>query len=162
MPADGTQKLFYYNHAAKKEGFAGVSAMPLKVIESKKEYDWDNNKPVEFRPYIKDIGGRKRMFVLGTVAAKRDDSKKFDGSATPDYALIDVQYRDVIWIDAKHPSTWDETIYKQMAEVWSTSEGLTLDIEETLDMSKDSIPTQAESIKDAFETIKAIKKDSIN
>ena len=162
VPADGTQKLFYYNHAAKKEGFAGVSAMPLKVIESKKEYDWDNNKPVEFRPYIKDIGGRKRMFVLGTVAAKRDDSKKFDGSATPDLALIDVQYRDVIWIDAKHPSTWDETIYKQMAEVWSTSEGITLDIEETLDMSKDSIPTQTESIKDAFETIEEKKKDSIN
>ncbi|NNJ82121.1 MAG: hypothetical protein HKP11_08005, partial [Flavobacteriaceae bacterium] len=32
IPADGTDKLLYYNHAAKKEGLAGVSAMPLKVI----------------------------------------------------------------------------------------------------------------------------------
>ena len=161
VPADGTQKLFYYNHAAKKEGLAGVSAMPLKVIESKKEYDWDNNKPVEFRPYIKEIGGRKRMFVLGTVAAKRDDSKKFDGSATPDLALIDVQYRDVIWIDAKHPSSWDATIYKQMAEIWAATEGLTLDIEETIELKQDTIPTQTDAIKEAFEKIEDIKKDSI-
>ena len=55
IPADGTDKLYYYDHAAKKQGYAGVSAMPLKVIESRKEFDWTVNKPVEFRPYIKDI-----------------------------------------------------------------------------------------------------------
>lgn len=66
VPADGTDKLFYYNHAAQKEGYAGVSAMPLKVIESRKEYDRSVNKPVEFRPYIKNIAGRKRLFFLGT------------------------------------------------------------------------------------------------
>ena len=106
IPADGTDKLYYYNHAAKKEGLAGVSAMPLKVIESRKEYDWNVNKPVEFRPFVKEIAGKKRLFVLSTIAAKRDDSNKFDGAATPDLALIDVEYRDVIWIDAKHPSQW--------------------------------------------------------
>jgi len=40
IPADGSEKLYYYNHAAKKQGYAGVSAMPLKVQESRKEYDW--------------------------------------------------------------------------------------------------------------------------
>ena len=88
IPSDGTDKLYYYDHASKKQGYAGVSAMPLKVKESKKEYDWSVNKPVEFRPYIKDIAGRKRLFFLGTISAVSDDTKKFDGSATPDLALI--------------------------------------------------------------------------
>jgi hypothetical protein len=124
IPADGREKLYYYNHAARKEGMAGVSAMPLKVIESRKEYDWSVNKPVEFRPFIKKIAGRKRMFVLGTVAAVREDSKKFDGAATPDLALVDAEYRDVIWIDAKHPSQWTSTILKQLGETWKASENL--------------------------------------
>ncbi len=128
IPADGTQKLYYYDHAAKKEGYAGVSAMPLKVIESRKEYDWSVNKPVEFRPFIKKIAGKKRMFVIGTVAAVRDDSKQFDGAATPDLALVDAEYRDVIWIDAKHPSKWTSTILNQLGETWKASENLTDDI----------------------------------
>ncbi len=124
IPADGTDKLFYYDHAAKKQGYAGVSAMPLKMIESRKEFDWSVNKPVEFRPYIKDIAGRKRMFFLGTVSAVKDDSAKFDGSATPDLALIDSEYRDVVWIDVKHPSEWDKTVYDQLNEAWRASEGI--------------------------------------
>lgn len=124
IPADGTDAFYYYNHAKKKEGYAGVSAMPLKVIESRKEFDWSVNKPVEFRPYIKDIAGRKRLFFLGTVSSVRAGSTNFDGSATPDLALIDSEYRDVVWIDVKHPSTWDKEIYKQLNEVWRASEGI--------------------------------------
>lgn len=124
IPADGTNKLYYYDHASKKQGYAGVSAMPLKVIESRKEFDWSVNKPVEFRPYIKKIAGKKRMFFLGTVSAVRNDSDKFDGSATPDLALIDSEYRDVVWIDAKHPSAWDKTLYDQLNEAWRASEGI--------------------------------------
>lgn len=125
IPADGTENLYYYDHSAKKEGLAGISAMPLKVVESRKEYDWSVNKAVEFRPFIKFIAGRKRLFVLGTIAAVRDSSKQFDGAATPDLALIDTEYRDVIWIDAKHPSNWTTTILKQLGETWKASERLT-------------------------------------
>ena len=123
VPADGTNKLYFYDHSSKKEGYAGVSAMPLKVKESKKEYDWDANTPVEFRPYIKEIAGRKRLFFLGTVSAISDsNSTQFDGSATPDLALIDSEYRDVVWIDAKHPSVWDKLVYDQLNEAWRSSE----------------------------------------
>ncbi len=122
IPSDGNKHMMYYDHAKKKEGFAGVSAMPLKVMESKKEFDWSVNKPVEFRPYIKDIAGKRRMFVLSTIAAKREDSKKFDGSATPDVALIDMDYRDVIWVDVKTPEKWNATIIKQLGIVWKEAE----------------------------------------
>ena len=122
IPSDGTDKLYFYDHGAKKQGYAGVSAMPLKVIESRKEFDWSVNKPVEFRPYIKNIAGRKRMFFIGTISAIREGSGKFDGAATPDLALIDSEYRDVVWIDAKHPSKWDSFVYEQLGEAWKESE----------------------------------------
>ncbi len=122
IPADGSDKLYFYDHASKKEGYAGVSAMPLKVIESRKEFDWSVNKPVEFRPYIKNIAGRKRLFFLGTISAIRKESSNFDGSATPDLALVDSEYRDVVWIDAKHPSKWDVNVFEQLGEAWKASE----------------------------------------
>jgi len=125
IPSDGTDTLYYYDHASRKQGYAGVTAMPLKVEESRKEYDWDANTPVEFRPYIKNIAGKKRMFFLGTVSSiSKSDSKQFDGSATPDLVLIDSEYRDVVWIDVKHPSQWDYTVYNQLNEAWRSSEGI--------------------------------------
>ncbi|PQJ82357.1 hypothetical protein [Polaribacter glomeratus] len=126
IPADGSNALYFYDHASKKQGYAGVSAMPLKVIESRKEYDWSVNKPVEFRPYIKNIAGRKRMFFLSTISSIRQENAQFDGSATPDLALIDSEYRDVIWIDAKKPSTWDEAVYNQLNEAWRASEHINI------------------------------------
>jgi len=122
IPSDGSTHMMYYNHVKNKDGFAGVSAMPLKVMESKKNFDWNLNKPVEFRPYIKDIAGKRRMFVLSTIAAKRKESESFDGSATPDLALVDMEYRDVIWVDVKRPKQWEATIFKQLSSVWKDSE----------------------------------------
>lgn len=147
IPADGTDRLYYYDHAKKKQGYAGVSAMPLKVIESRKEYDWSVNKPVEFRPYIKEIAGRKRMFFLGTISAIRENTAgQFDGSATPDLALIDSEYRDVVWIDVKHPSQWDKTVYDQLNEAWRASEKIDYYyVEELKDV--DVVQTTIDSLK---------------
>ncbi|MFD2541667.1 hypothetical protein ACFSSB_04985 [Lacinutrix gracilariae] len=173
VPADGTDALYYYDHAAKKQGYAGVSAMPLKVIESRKEYDWSVNKPVEFRPYIKDVAGRKRMFFLGTVSAVRDESSQFDGSATPDLALIDSEYRDVVWIDAKHPSQWEKTVYDQLNEAWRASEGIgyyfvdetkTVETAQKILDSIKAIPVvdkealQIEKLQRQIDSIKALKE----
>lgn len=144
VPSDGTDKLYYYDHAAKKQGYAGVSAMPLKVIESRKEFDWSVNKPVEFRPYIKEIAGRKRLFFLGTISAiKENAAGQFDGSATPDLALIDSEYRDVIWIDVKHPSTWDKTVYDQLGEAWRSSEGIGYFYQDTISDADLILPTDS-------------------
>ena len=170
VPADGTDKLYYYDHATKKQGYAGVSAMPLKVKESRKEYDWTANTPVEFRPYIKDIAGRKRMFFLGTVSAISDkDSGQFDGSATPDLVLIDSEYRDVVWIDVKHPSTWDKMVYDQLNEAWRSSEGIdeyfveetkTIDITQQSMDSLKTIPIAVEKTEESVEDLQR-KVDSL-
>jgi hypothetical protein len=152
IPADGSQAVYYYNHSSRKEGLAGVSAMPAKVMESKKEYDWTVNKPVEFRPFIRDIAGKRRLFMLSTIAAKRANSDQFDGGSTPDLALVDVSYKDVVWIDAKHPSQWNTQILQQLGETWQASENLS---ESDLYPNKEKITT--EIIKDTL----TIKKDSI-
>ena len=154
IPADGTDKLYYYDHASKKQGYAGVSAMPLKVIESRKEYDWSVNKPVEFRPYIKEIAGRKRMFFLSTISAIKKENSQFDGSATPDLALIDSEYRDVVWIDAKKPSTWNEEVYKQLNEAWRTSENQNIYFEK-----EHSILEKNQQILDSTKLISKRQKD---
>ena len=124
VPSDGTDKLYYFDHATRKQGYAGITAMPSKVIESRKEFDWSVNRPVEFRPYIKNIAGRKRMFFLGTISAVREKGGNYDGAATPDLAIVDSEYRDVIWINEKKPSTWNKTIYEQLQEAWRSSEGI--------------------------------------
>jgi hypothetical protein len=154
IPADGTDKIYFYDHASKKQGYAGVSAMPLKVIESRKEFDWEVNKPVEFRPYIKDIAGRRRMFFLGTVSAVKEGSNKFDGSATPDLALIDSEYRDVVWIDVKHPSQWDKLLYDQLFDAWRSSEDIEdYFIEETKEFN---------IVNDTLDSLKVIPKVDLN
>ncbi|MDB4293314.1 hypothetical protein N9954_07900, partial [Maribacter sp.] len=81
-------------------------------------------------------------FVLGTVAAVRDSSKQFDGAATPDLALVDAEYRDVIWIDAKHPSQWTSTILKQLGETWKASERIPDSILYPKRNDRDMLPVQ--------------------
>lgn len=152
IPADGSDNVYYYNHATKKEGLAGVSAMPAKVMESRKEYDWTVNKPVEFRPFIRDIAGKRRLFMLSTIAAKRENTDQFDGGSTPDLALVDVSYKDVVWIDAKHPSRWNEEIVNQLGETWKITERLSDEVvfpnrkNTTLEVIKDSTTVVKDSI----------------
>ena len=156
IPADGSDKLYYFDHASKKQGYAGVSAMPLKVKESRKEYDWKASTPVEFRPYVKEIAGRKRMFFLGTISSISDtNAEQFDGSATPDLVLIDSEYRDVIWIDVKHPSTWDEMVYSQLNEAWRSSEGIGYYFNE-----KNS--KEDRDIKQSIDSLKIVPKINVN
>lgn len=121
IPSDGTNRQLYYNHGKRKQGYAGVSAMPLKIMESKKEVDWNINKPVEFRPFIKDIGGERRMFILTTVIARREGQNRFDGTAEPDIAVVDVKYRNVIWLNARKPLNWESDIELEMSEIWGTT-----------------------------------------
>ena len=93
------------------------------------------------------------MFVFCTIAAKRDDSKKFDGSATPDLALVDTEYRDVVWIDAKHPTQWESAILEQLGETWKASENLS---------DEDIWPNRIEIDLDEFKQMDSLSAGSIS
>jgi len=122
IPADGSSTVYFYNHGFKKEGLAGVSAMPTKIKESKMEYDWTANAPVEFRPYIRDIDGQRRLFWLATVVTLRTETTQFDGSATPQLVVGDARYKDVVWLDAAKPETWVESITERFSTSWKANE----------------------------------------
>ena len=87
------------------------------------------------------------MFFLGTVSAIKEDSAKFDGSATPDLALIDSEYRDVIWVDVKHPSEWNKTIYDQLNEAWRANEGIGYYYDELKTNNLDVMQREMDSIR---------------
>ena len=91
------------------------------------------------------------MFFFGTISSiSEKNAKQFDGSATPDIVLIDSEYRDVIWIDVKHPSTWDETVYNQLNEAWRASEGIGYYYQEK--------PKDEDIIEQAVDSLRAIPK----
>jgi hypothetical protein len=91
------------------------------------------------------------MFFLGTISSiSAQNAQQFDGAATPDLVLIDSEYRDVIWIDVKHPSTWDETVYSQLNEAWRSSEGIGYYYQEK--------PKDEDIIEKALDSLKTIPK----
>ncbi len=118
IPADGTNRVYYYDHGTKKEGLSGVTAMPAKIKNSDMHIDWNSNVPVEFRPYIPigipELKGANNFFWLTTVVTlrKADSSGKrqFDGAVTPKLVICNAQSGEVIWLDEKHPNSWVRSI----------------------------------------------------
>jgi len=74
------------------------------------------------------------------------------GSATPDLVLVDSEYRDVVWIDVKHPSQWDKMVYDQLHEAWRSSEKIGYYfVEETKTIDMINPPTDSIKVAPAFE-----------
>ena len=67
VPADGSGPILVYKHHERTGSPTGVSAIAHIVRESRKNYDWSLNRPVEHRPFIKDVAGKRRFFWLTTV-----------------------------------------------------------------------------------------------
>lgn len=118
IPADGTPLVYMYTHHKKSEALTGVSAIAAKVMESRKQYDWSRNRPVEHRPYIKDIDGKRRFFWLTTVVTLKQDKNAFIAGSTPDVVLTDASYKVVTWVNALAPDKWAEELEKQLGSVW--------------------------------------------
>jgi len=118
VPADGTPRVFMYTHHKKSEALTGVSAIAAKVMESRKQYDWQRNRPVEHRPYIKDIAGKRRFFWLTTVVTLKEDNNSFIAGSTPDVALTDASYKVVTWVNALQPEGWTEQLGRELGSVW--------------------------------------------
>jgi hypothetical protein len=122
VPADGAPTVYYVDHARAESGLFGSSAVPVKVRESRKNFDWDQNAAVESRPYIRDVGGERRFFWLTTVVTKDDRAgERFIGGSIPDVTLTDARYRQVVWVDRERvgdPAAWPAQLERELASVW--------------------------------------------
>lgn len=122
VPADGTAKVYMFRHHDRSGSLTGVSAISAKVMESRKNYDWTRNRPVEHRPFIRQIGGRMRFFWLTTVVTlKHDDKRKeFIAGSIPDVVLTDATYNTPVWVDSLDQSSWIPQIERELSPLWAT------------------------------------------
>jgi hypothetical protein len=115
IPADGTPVVYVYPHHKRAESLTGVSAIGAKVMETRKQYDWDRNRPVEHRPFIREIGGRPRFYWLTTVVTLKDQTGSFIAGSAPEVALTDAATREVAWVDARKPEDWARRAATELA-----------------------------------------------
>ena len=124
IPADGTDRVYVYKHFERMESLTGVSAVAAKVIESRKEYDWSISKPVEHRPFIRELQGQKRFFWLTTVVTFKNQvangkeaqsvssgkNGEFFAGSVPDLIITDAIYKKPVWVDASDPKNWESEL----------------------------------------------------
>ena len=116
IPSDGIDKNIYiYDHSKKKESLTGASAIATKVMESKKNYDWSTNQPVENRPFIKEVKGEKRLFWLTTVATVNEEGGL--AGSLPEIVITDAATNLPIWVDSKNQLLWLEEIGEQLSSL---------------------------------------------
>jgi len=122
LPGDGSPEVFFMDHSRLESGLFGSSAVPVKVRESRKEYDWSASAAVESRPFIRDIGDKRRFFWLTTVVTRSDaGSKGFVGGSMPDITLTDALGRQVVWVDRQQIADtrlWEQQIIREIGANW--------------------------------------------
>lgn len=124
IPGDNDKKVYYIDHAQQKQALTGSSAVPSRILESRKQYDWEKNYPAESRPFIKEINSKRRFFWLSTVVTRTEaKSTEFIGGSIPDVTITDAQYGQVIWIDKlsiANTNNWKEQIASEMEGFWKS------------------------------------------
>jgi len=132
IPADGTHRVFVYDHEQKNESLIGVSMVPAIVRDSKKTYNWGKNvTPVEHRPFIRNVGGKTEFAWLTTVVTYNDvapkklpkgakDAKEEDKDAKramvtgniPEVVLTDARTNATAWVDPRDHAGWANALPK--------------------------------------------------
>lgn len=130
IPADGSGPVYFYRHFNRGETLTGVSAIKPKVMESRKMYTWEWHRPVEHRPFIKEIDGKKRFFWLTTVITMKSKAKgsekKFISGAIPELVITDAANNLSIWVSALiPPDKWIDEIRKGLSPVWGDNKSPT-------------------------------------
>ena len=86
---------------------------------------------------------------------------------------MDSEYRDVVWIDVKHPSQWNESIYNQLNEAWRSEEGIGYyfnekaledkDIKQTIDSlsisAQNNNAEQIEALQRKLDSLKSVENN---
>jgi len=121
VPADGSEPVYVYRHHEQRGSLTGVSAISAKVMESRKNYDWSRNRPVEHRPYIKQMAGKKRFFWLTTVVTLKDggeDRGRFIAGTVPDVVLTDAEFNAPVWVDPLDKEGWQRQLAETLEPIW--------------------------------------------
>jgi len=122
VPADAEHEVYVYRHYQKEDftgSMTGVSAIAAKVMESRKEYDWQRNRPVEHRPYIKKIDGKIHFFWLTTVVTSKEQGSNFISGSEPSLVLTDATYNKSIWLNPLEQDKWINEIKEAMQPLWN-------------------------------------------
>jgi len=126
VPADGFgSQVYAYRHFLHGESLTGVSAVAAKVMDSQKQYDWSRHRPVEHRPFIRDIDGVRKFFWLTTVVTYKDGTTApaegveavaesgppqwFIAGALPNIVITGASDNLPVWVSFD-PSNWIEEI----------------------------------------------------
>ncbi|MBR9860207.1 hypothetical protein GYB22_05565 [bacterium] len=100
IPGDSDAEVYYVDHREGEDSYIGSSAISAKIIESKKNYDWDKNYPAESRPYVRKIDGKIRFFWLSTIVTRAGEGESdYISGSIPEICLTDAVYGKVVWID---------------------------------------------------------------
>ncbi len=116
IPADGKDdKVYIYDHAKRQESLTGASAIGIKVMESRKYYNWTKNRPVEHRPFIKEIDGKREMFWLTTISTVNNEGNL--AGSIPEVVITHAASNLPIWVDSKRQDEWTATVAKELREL---------------------------------------------
>lgn len=121
VPGDGVGPVLYYDHARRDELLIGVSAVAPKVMSTRRQYDWTVNRPVENRPFIRDIGGSRRFFWITTVVTVDSSGRRFTAGTTPEVAITDADSSStaVVWVDPAADPNWATSVEQSLAKAVS-------------------------------------------
>ena len=123
VQADGSPAIFAVKHFKRGGSLTGVSAIAPKIRESRKIYDWTRNRPVEHRPFVRTLEGKKRVFWFTTVVTLKDEKgTRFIAGGNPDIVITDAAYNVPVWVNPLAPDTWEEQIKKELALTWKANE----------------------------------------
>ncbi len=122
IPGDGMREVFYIDHTTSGTAYLGSSAVSAKIIESRKEYDWSHSYPAETRPFIREVGGRVRLFWLSTIVTRAGDGQgRSIGGSLPEITITDAVHGNVTWIPKElvgYPDRWMEVVEEEMKSYW--------------------------------------------
>lgn len=116
IPADGTGKTYVHRYV--DDALPGPTAVPSKIRESKKQYDWSVTKIADIRCYNKKIDGTLHTFWMVSIVSKDSDSERYVSGGVPQLMLVDPKYDRVIDIDPDHPEMWVDQIRQELGAVW--------------------------------------------
>ena len=119
VPADGRGAVCVYRHHEISGSLTGVSAISAKVMESRKQYDWSLNRPVEHRPFIRHLAGQTRFFWMTTVVTKKEGESRFIAGSLPEIVITDAAYNIPVWVNPLKPESWTQEIESHLTPVWS-------------------------------------------